>query len=147
MRFLVAAGVAIFIIASAKTIDVLSTPFGATFDPTLQLPYALSGFVFYGVGLALLFFTLAAHFALAGASLRFARSRPSALAAGALLSGAVIVGYVPWAMAMGLRWIIPEEQPRFLIVVSVSNLHLVADGLLLIWLGLRLWRLRPPVAG
>ena len=148
MRFLVAAGVAIFITASAKTIDVLSTPFGATFDPTLQLPYALSGFVFYGVGLALLFFTLAAHFALAGASLRLARSRAaSALAAGALLSGGVIVGYVPWAMAMGLRWIIPEEQPRFLIVVSVSNLHLVADGLLLIWLGLRLWRLRPPVAG
>jgi hypothetical protein len=146
VRFLVAAGVAIFITASAKTIDVLSTPFGATFDPTLQLPYALSGFVFYGVGLALLFFTLAAHFALARASLRLARSR-AALAAGALLSGAVIVGYVPWAMAMGLRWIIPEEQPRFLIVVSVSNLHLVADGLLLIWLGLRLWRLRPPVAG
>jgi len=119
VRFLVAAGVAIFITASAKTIDVLSTPFGATFDPTLQLPYALSGFVFYGVGLALLFFTLAAHFALAGASLRLARSR-AALAAGALLSGAVIVGYVPWAMAMSLRWIIPEEQPRFLIVVRVQ---------------------------
>jgi hypothetical protein len=145
VRFLAAAGFAILIVATAKTIDVLLTPFGAAFDPMLQLPYALSGYVVYGVGLALLFFALAAHFALSGASRRLVRSRVT-LAAGAFLSGAVIAGYVPWLIAMGLRWIIPEEQPRFLIVVSIANLHLVADGLLLVWLGLRLWRLRPPAA-
>jgi hypothetical protein len=145
VRFLAAAGFAILIVATAKTIDVLLTPFGAAFEPTLQLPYALSGYVIYGLGLALLFFALAAHFALRGASRRLMRSR-AALAAGAFLSGAAIAGYVPWVIAMGLRWIIPEEQPRFLIVVSIANLHLVADGLLLVWLGLRLWRLRPPAA-
>jgi hypothetical protein len=47
---------------------------------------------------------------------------------------------------MGLRWIIPEEQPRFVVVLSIATLHLVADGLLLIWLGFRLWWLRPPAA-
>jgi hypothetical protein len=138
MRFLVAAGFAILIVAAAKTIDVLLTPFGAAFDPMLQLPYALSGYVIYGIGLALLFFTLAAHFALSGASPRLIRSR-AALSAGAFLSGAVIASYLPWVIVMGLRWIIPEEQPRFVIVASVANLHLVVDGLLLMWLGLRFW--------
>jgi hypothetical protein len=145
VRFLVAAGVTIFIIASAKAIDVLFTPFGASFDPTLQLPYALSGYVFYGVGLALLFFALAAHFALAAASPQLIRSR-ALLAAGALVSGAVVAAYVPWSVVTGLPSIFPEEKTRFVVVMSVSRLHLVAEGLLLIWLGLRLWRLRPPAA-
>jgi|SRR6266480_4361084 len=145
MRFLAAAGLAILVVATAKTIEVLLTPFGAEFDPTLQLPYALSGYVIFGVGVALLFFALAAHLALMGASPRLMRTR-AALAAGAFLSGAAIAGYLPWVIAMGLRWIIPEEQPRFLIVASISNLHLVVAGLILIWLGVRLWRLRPPVA-
>src|SRR2546427_8813105 len=48
MRFLVAAGFAILIAATAKAIDVLLTPFRARFDPGLQLPYALSGYVLYG---------------------------------------------------------------------------------------------------
>ncbi|TMF74998.1 MAG: hypothetical protein E6I18_12125 [Chloroflexi bacterium] len=143
MRFLVAAGFAILIAATAKAIDVLLTPFGATFDPGLQLPYALSGYVLYGLGLALLFFALAAHFGFAAASPRLIRSG-AALAAVALLSGTAIAAYVPWSLAMGLRWIIPEEQPRFVVVLVISTLHLVADGLLLIWLGFRLWWLRPP---
>jgi len=138
MRFLVACGVAILIVATAKTIDVLLTPFGATFDPGLQVPYALSGYVLYGLGLALLFFALAAHFALTAASPQLTRSR-AALAAGALWSGVVIAAYAPWSIAMGLRWIIPDEQPRFVIVLSMASLHLVTDGLLLIWLGFRLW--------
>ena len=69
-----------------------------------------------------------------------------AVGAAAFVSGALIAGYVPWVIAMGLRWIIPDEQPRFLIVVSIANLHLIAAGLLLIWLGLRLWKVRPPAA-
>jgi len=145
VRFLVAAGVASLIIASAKTIDVLLTPFGATFDPMLQLPYALSGYVFYGVGLGLLFFALAAHFAVAAASPRLVRSR-AILAAGALLSGTVIAAYVPWSVATGLPSIFPEEKTRFVVVMSISRLHLVAEGLLLFWLGLRLAMLRPPAA-
>jgi len=145
MRFLVACGVAILIVATAKTIDVLLTPFGATFDPGLQLPYALSGYVLYGLGLALLFFALAAHLALTAAAPQLTRSR-AALIVGAALSGAVIAAYVPWSIAMGLRWIIPEEQSRFVVVLSISSLHLVTDGLLLIWLGFRLWSLRPPAA-
>jgi hypothetical protein len=145
MRFLVAAGFAILIVATAKAIDVLLTPFGATLDPGMQLPYALAAYVLYGVGLALLFFALAAQFALAAASPRLVRSRAT-LAAAAVLSGAAIAAYVPWSVAMGLRWIIPEEQPRFVVVLSIATLHLVADGLLLIWLGFRLWWLRPPAA-
>jgi hypothetical protein len=145
VRFLAAAGFTILIVATARTIDVLLTPFGTAFDPNLQLPSALSGYVIYGVGLALLFLALAAHFSLTGASRRLRPSK-AALAAAAFVSGALIAGYVPWVIAMGLRWIIPEEQPRFLIVVSIANLHLVADGLLLIWLGLRLWKVRPPAA-
>src|SRR3989454_11168381 len=124
MRFLVAAGFAILIAATAKAIDVLLTPFGATFDPGLQVPYALSGYVLYGLGLALLFFALAAHFALTAASPQLTRSR-AALAAGALWSGVVIAAYAPWSIAMGLRWIIPDEQPRFVIVLSMASLHLV----------------------
>jgi hypothetical protein len=143
VRFLAAAGLAILIVATAKTIDVLRTPFGAETDPVLQLPYALSGYVVYGVGLVLLFLALAAHFAIRAASPRLMRSK-AILAAGATLSGAVIAAYVPWSVAMGLRSIIPEEQTRFVAVLSISRLHLVAEGLLLMWLGLRLWRLRPP---
>src|SRR5438445_3702854 len=86
MRFLVAAGFAILIAATAKAIDVLLTPFGATFDPGLQLPYALSGYVLYRLGLALLFIALAAHFGFAAASPRLIRSG-AALAAVALLFG------------------------------------------------------------
>jgi hypothetical protein len=145
MRFLVAAGVAILIAATAKTIDVLRTPFGTEIDPVLQLPYAFSGYVVYGVGLALLFFALAAHFALRAASPRLVHSK-AILAAGAVLSGAVIAAFVLWSVAIGLRSIIPEEQTRFVAVLSTSRLHLVAEGLLLMWLGLRLWRLRPPPA-
>ena len=145
MRFLVAAGFAILIAATAKAIDVLLTPFGAAVDPGLQLPFALTVYVVYGIGLAMLFFALAAHFALTAASSQLMRSR-AALAAAAVLSGAVIAAYVPWSIAMGLRWIIPEEQPRFVVVLSISSLHLVADGLLLIWLGFRLWWLRRPAA-
>lgn len=140
-----AAGFAILIVATAKAIDVLLTPFGATLDPGMQLPYALAAYVLYGVGLALLFFALAAHFALAAASPRLIRSRAT-LAAAAVLSGTAIAAYVPWSVAMGLRWIIPEEQPRFVVVLSIATLHLVADGLLLIWLGVRLWWLRPPAS-
>src|SRR5438445_9238196 len=72
----------------------------------------------------------------------YGRARPSPL--WPCFSGTAIAAYVPWSLAMGLRWIIPEEQPRFVVVLVISTLHLVADGLLLIWLGFRLWWLRPP---
>lgn len=144
MRFLVACGVAILIAATAKAIDVLLTQFGAAFDPELRLPYAISGYVVYGLGLATLFLALAAHFALPRASPRITRSR--ALAAAAVFSGAAIAAYVPWSVATGLGQIFPEERTRFVVVLSISRLHLIVDGLLLVWLGVRLWRLRPPAA-
>jgi len=58
----------------------------------------------------------------------------------------VIGLYVPLELAHGLTWIIPEEQPRFLIFVSIANLHWFANALLLIWLGFRILSLRPQAA-
>jgi hypothetical protein len=145
VRFLVACGLAILIVAAAKTIDVLQSPFGSQQAPPLWLPFAIGGFVLYGVGLAMLFFNLAAQLALPGAAARLASARV-VLGLTAIAAGAVIAAYVPLQLADGLTWIIPEEQTRFLVFVSIANLHLFANGLLLMALGVRVLRARPPAA-
>jgi hypothetical protein len=145
LRFLFACGVAILIVATAKTVDVLQTPFGAAVQPPLWLPFAINGFVLYGVGLAMLFFNLAAHIALPAVSPRLAKARV-ALGLVAIAAGAVIAAYVPFALATGVASIFPEERTRFLVVVAISNLHLFANGLLLIALGVRVLRVTRPAA-
>lgn len=143
MRFLFACGIAIVIVAAAKTLDVLQTPFGAQSAAPLWLPFATGGFVVYGVGLAMLFFNLAAHLALPTAAPRRASTRV-ALGLTALTAGAVIAAYVPLVLATGIAS--TEERTRFLVVVSIANLHLFTNGLLLIALGVRVLRVRPPAA-
>ena len=136
MRFLFACGVAILIVAIAKTINVLQDPFGAQMRPPLWLPFAVEGFVLYGLGLAMLFFNLGAHLALPATAPQLLDARvPLGLAA--VAAGAIIAAYVPFQLANGVVAIFPEERTRFLVVVGISNLHLVANGLLLIALGVR----------
>lgn len=148
MRFLVAAGTAILVVAAARSIDVGHTTFGAQREGLLGLPIALWGFVVYGVGLALLFFATAAHFALRGAKRRLSRSHAAPLAVAAFLAGAAIAAFVPWSIVHWLAQIVPDqgERTRLIAFTTVANLHLIVDGLLLIALGLRLARIRPPAA-
>ena len=145
MRFLVACGVAIIFLAAARTIDVLQSPAGARPEPPLWLAFVIGNFVRYGVGLAMLFFGLAAHLALPAAA-RHIANRRAALGLAAIAAGVAIAASVPLEIVNGLASIIPEERSRFQVVAAVSNLHLVANGLLLIALGVRLMRITPPAA-
>jgi uncharacterized membrane protein YidH (DUF202 family) len=142
MRFLIACGVAILIAATAKTTDVGLTPFGSAVDDRFGLPFALWNFVLYGLGVALIFSALAAHIGLAGA--RPQGWQRTALVLTPIGCGLALVAFVPWTVREGLARITPEEQARYVVVVTVAHLHLVADGVLLATLGLRL--ARPPVA-
>jgi hypothetical protein len=145
MRFLFACGIAILIVATAKTIDVLQSPFGSQQATPLWLPFAIGNFVIYGLGLAMLFFILAAHFALPGAAPRLGNAR-SILALTAIAAGTLIAAYLPVVLADGLARIVPEERTRFIVFVSIPSLHLLANGLLLIALGVRILRLTRPAA-